>query len=201
MTKGKIIVMDFLIEDIPVMAEEATSEEWLKLTEKLGIQAQKEIISTKAGVIPYPKFKEHEKAVFYSILNRQTDYKTFKSEIIPLRVLQSISLCEIEGYFKKIEIWSSREDEEMGYPLQFLVVGVDKINSYDREYYKIAQWGEKIQDAGELIDWYKIKEEDSARQYLKSTLEKLEKDVIKYRSQVNNLNSNANASKNPQSNI
>lgn len=79
-------------------------DEWLKLTESLGLKAQEEICKEKKSPIPFLPMNTRITNILEELLPTTVDIKDYKLTPIPLEVLKLVSLSVTERYFGDIKI-------------------------------------------------------------------------------------------------
>lgn len=168
-------------ENAKLIYDNEELNEWQDHVQVLGLTRQAALMQPDKSPIPFPATTEAEESILGAILDRHTDYKEFDKEVIPLRVLSLIALCEKEKYFDKIEIWHSTRTKDP------IVVGKKYSTETDRQekrnwnmdVFKIAEWGPKLKSLAELfpawIEYETAKLKDSYDWNVRQFNEKVER--------------------------
>lgn len=122
------------------------AEEWYSICESLGLDKQLQ----KTGKIervgnPYQKVDPRSERVFKMLCPASVSYKDYEASTIPLEILQEISRCEKNGWFKHINVWYDDKS-----PDPFLI-GYDDEQTYRGNKFLIARWGDEIVPFEQLI--------------------------------------------------
>lgn len=152
-TKKQIQVETFEMEDAyHGEASQAVADvESIALCEKLGLEGQLSISNVETQTrSPFKVMTKDEYAVYGLICPEHVEVRAFKTEPIPLRVLQVLAYaksdeCPIK--FDSLQIWSV-SSAVIKDPL---LVGKVKTGSYEYSYYLLARWGEELEHFSELM--------------------------------------------------
>ena len=79
-------------------------EEWKKLSDELGLSAQKEIVYKDRSPIPFLPMNTRIDNILTQLLPTTVDIKNYRITPIPLEVLKLVSLSVKERYFGDIQI-------------------------------------------------------------------------------------------------
>jgi hypothetical protein len=147
-------IKSYLIEENEkLIYDTAELDAWQDQVQLLGLEKQAALMQPDKSPIPFPVMTDAEQAILASVLEMHEDYKNFEGEVIPLRVLSLIALCEKEKYFDRIQIWYSRKQKDP------IVIGMvydsedsrQKKYSWNMLYHMIAEWGPKLKSIIELL--------------------------------------------------
>ena len=147
-------VKSYLIEENSGLVFDVEElDKWQDTVQILGLEKQAALMAPDKSPVPFPSMTDAEQSILTNVLDTHKDYKEYDSEVIPLRVLSLIALCEKEKYFDTIEIWYSTRVKDP------IVIGKryssqedrDKKRYWDMDNFKIAEWGTKLRSLLELI--------------------------------------------------
>lgn len=152
-TKKQIQVETFEMEDAyHGEASQAVADvESIALCEKLGLEGQLSISNKETQTrSPFKVMTKDEYVVYSLVCPEHVEVTRFKTEPIPLRVLQVLAYaksdeCPIK--FDTLEIWSV-SSAVIKDPL---LVGKVKTGAYEYSYYLLARWGEELEHFSELM--------------------------------------------------
>jgi len=124
-------------------------EEINALSKQLGLTGQERFLNQdKKEVIPYRKMTAQEKLVYETLCAEKTILKDYKESIIPLRVLQVASHAIELEFLTGVEVWHET-NADIKDPVLVGYIGSD---SWRREYYILARWGEELESFGVLME-------------------------------------------------
>ena len=157
-----------LEENQGIVFDAEKNEEWKKTIEELDLTGQKQLLdgSGNKSPIPFQYMNKGMYNMFEVLCPCKTNAKEYSKGPIPLKVLGVIKLCEDEGYFTKLQIWS---DEISPDPI---LVGMTKDNSWDSEYYLLARWGDMLRSFDELKEMAK-------KRWIETSKARLEEEITK----------------------
>lgn len=166
------MVQSFIVEESKELIYDSEKiDEWKAKCEELGLTEQLALSTPGKSPIPFESMNTVSNRVYSTLCPAKVKYKAYKKTAIPLEVLSLIALSEKEHYFEEIEIWY---DDKTPDPL---AVGVNKIQSWEREYFLIARWGDVLRPFEELkekaIQVYKNSTLLSLRRSLSDTNQKI----------------------------
>lgn len=151
--KKQIQIETFEMEDAyHGEASQAVADvESIALCEKLGLEGQLSIANTGTQTrSPFKVMTKDEYAVYSIVCPEHTEVSLFRTEPIPLRVLQVLAYaksdeCPIK--FDSLAIWSVKS----AVIKDPLLVGAVKTGAYEYSYYLLARWGEELEHFSELM--------------------------------------------------
>lgn len=122
------------------------AEEWANICQELGLYKQLQ----KAGKVekvgnPYQKVDPRSERVFKMLCPVSVNYKLYEASTLPLDVLQEISRCEKNGWFKHINVWYDDKS-----PDPFLI-GYDHKDEWQGNKFLIARWGDELLPFEQLV--------------------------------------------------
>ena len=116
----------------------AADGEYAILVEQLGLNGQKIFLDhdgePSSPVFPYPRLTEEQKRVFEYHCPIKTKLKEYRSEVIPVRVLQVASHAESCQFLKTLWVWHPKDAR-----LDPVLIGTT--GQYDSDPYLLARWG------------------------------------------------------------
>ena len=122
----------------------AADSEAIELINKLGLVGQQELLNpVTATRNPYPLISRVQHLVFTTLFPQHTELVNFRSGIIPLRVLQSISYCKENNLYNYYGIWHTEDVTKD--PVLFGSAG-----RYESKQYLIARWGDALESFEQL---------------------------------------------------
>jgi len=134
-------VETYLIEENQVLISDPNElKKYQGMVENLGLEGQKELMEGNKSPIPFRPMSKEELAIYKICLPEKREVKRFRTEVIPIRVLSILALCDKEEYFKEIEVWSDTEDDP-------ILVGK---KGYSDPFYLLARWGKTLIPLSEL---------------------------------------------------
>ena len=150
-------------------------DEWKALVDELGLEGQKELLSTdKEGTpIPFQYMNQGMKNMFEVLCPRNVEANEFDAMPIPLKVLGILKLAESEHYFGKIEIWY---DDVKPDPVMVGYTG----KKGDGKMYLLARWGDVLKTFDELLEVAK-------KRWLEDKKSRLESRIIEAKKDLENL--------------
>ena len=132
------------------LAAMAADSEALELIDKLGLDGQKSLANGDTATrMPYRRLTKEEDFVYSMLCPVRTELGRFRSEIIPLRVLQVAAHAKETGMFKRFEVWSP-EYASIKDPVLFGVRTPDG-QSWGDEYFILARWGKELDPIEKMI--------------------------------------------------
>jgi hypothetical protein len=134
-------------QQINEIGQLAADGEYAILVEQLGLTGQKTFLdddgSPSVPVFPYPRLTEEQKRVFEYHCPLKTKLKEYRSEVIPVRVLQVASHAESCRFLKTLWVWHPKYAN-----LDPVLIGTT--GTYDSEPYLLARWGAVWKDFAQL---------------------------------------------------
>jgi hypothetical protein len=127
---------------IATLAEDGEHKE---LCEKLGLKGQLSLSNNESGtVFPYRRMTMVEQRVFEIHCPNKTKLSAYKSDAIPVRVLQVAAHAIDCGVTRHLSVWHPEEAR-----LDPVLVGCT--SEYSGELYLLARWGEVWKDFAQLL--------------------------------------------------
>lgn len=179
-------VLDSAEVQSPEFAEEASA-----LIESLGLEGQRSLVVKRENGtetrIPYREMTGDELFAYRTLCPQTSDVHKFKSEAMPLRVMQVLAHAKSLDCFKSFEVWHPR-DASIKDPV---LVGVmqDAEQSWVQRRYILARWGEVLDALPTLME----KAGALFLQNAEAALSEVEAEVQTARAQINAARDNAAA--------
>jgi hypothetical protein len=160
-------VETYLIDEVESLVHSVEDlEEWNKLVEQCKLDGQKTLTKEDKSPIPFPAMTDQMEKVYEILCPTKFEVDKFSRTTIPVRILSLIALCQQEGYFDALEVWS---DDKAPDPI---LVGVkkDPESSWRKIYYLIGRWGDELRSYPELVKIAKQKHMEKMRARVRQTL-------------------------------
>lgn len=142
--------------DVTQLLDDAT---YLNLVEELGLEGQKkqfiDVDNKESVVFPYPRMTQLQQRVFEIHCPHKTKLVEYKSEMIPVRVLQVAQHALSCRFLKDLYVWHPTDAK-----LDPVLVGT--AGSYGNDLYLLARWGAVWKDFPTLLreakaEWKRIR--------------------------------------------
>lgn len=173
-----IMVQKFIVEESAELIYDSEKiDEWKAKCEELGLTEQLALSTPGKSPIPFESMNTVSNRVYTTLCPAKVKYKTYRKTAIPLEVLSLIALAEKEHYFEEIEIWY---DDKTPDPL---AVGILKAQTWDREMFLIARWGDVLRPFEEL-------KEKAMQIYKNTSLLNLRKNLAETNEKIANIDNN-----------
>lgn len=143
-------VETYEIEEVSSEAGQmAADHEAMELIEKLGLEGQKTLLNTDTTTrVPYRRMQKDEDFCYRMLCPKKSKLEDFKSEMIPVRVLQVAAYAKELGVFKRIEVWHP----EYASVKDPVLVGVMTPEvGYGEHEYILARWAKELIPVSELL--------------------------------------------------
>jgi len=108
----------------------------------------------KGSIIPFKKMSLEDRRMWGVICPAEEKLTEFSGELIPLRVLEVISICNEKEYFNEMMVFSEKENKK-----DPILVGITHPDgkSWDKTYWLVARWGEVLENMDTLFERAKVK--------------------------------------------
>lgn len=172
------MIQSFLVEETKELIYDSDKiQEWKQKCEELGLSEQLALAEPNKSPIPFEHMNTVSNRVYSTLCPQKIDYRKYNKTTIPLEVLSLIALAEKEQYFNEVEIWY---DDKTPDPL---AVGILKKDSWNRDYFIIASWGDVLRPFEEL-------KETAIKVYKNSSLLSLKRNLAETNQKIANIDNN-----------
>lgn len=142
-------VQIFSVKEAEELSVSEVTEQWKSLVDDLQLEGQKRLLmrddeDEALSPVPYVFLNYRMTEVLKTLCPKQDDISDYGKMPIPMEILGHVKLCELNKFFKRIEVWSDDKEPDP------VVVGVRANPGKTDDLYLIGRWGAEAQTFEQL---------------------------------------------------